>query len=211
MGGFSLVNNTSNIVIGLVGTSGSGKNEVSKMLESSNFFCIDADIVTNQVIMENQNKILDFFLHYDSKIKNNDGSLNKKKLSSLLFSNEKLLIQHENFIYPLIEEKILLLIKNSNSKFIILNAPTLHKSSLINITNIFIYVTAPYIIRVLRIKKRDNISLKKILLRFKNQKNNITYYKNQNKKIYYIYNWFTKKYLHSVVENIKEKIEKQYE
>ena len=61
MGGFSLVNNTSNIVIGLVGTSGSGKNEVSKMLESSNFFCIDADIVTNQVIMENQNKILDFF------------------------------------------------------------------------------------------------------------------------------------------------------
>ena len=74
------MNNTSNIVIGLVGTSGSGKNEVSKMLESSNFFCIDADIVTNQVIMENQNKILDFFLHYDSKIKNNDGSLNKKKI-----------------------------------------------------------------------------------------------------------------------------------
>ncbi|MEL3909238.1 MAG: dephospho-CoA kinase [Treponemataceae bacterium] len=192
------------IIIGLVGTSGSGKNEVAKCFSKRGCFIIDADLIGTETLYENEKKIIQMFENYSAKIKDVHGNLNKKEFAKLLFSNPKLLNIHEKFLLPLIEKKIRNIINNAKEKLIVLNAPTLHKTKLINDTDFFVYVNANYFLRLLRVKKRDARPLKDIILRFKNQKVFFTAYKNTNKKIYIIKNNFSKKHLQKKVDKILE-------
>lgn len=190
------------IIIGLVGASGSGKNEVAKCFAKRGCFVIDADVVGTETFYENEKAIIQMFESYSEKIKDNGGSLNKKEFAKLVFSKSELLRQHENFLLPLIEKKIRNIINNAKEKIIVLNAPTLHKTNLINDTDFFVYVKANFFLRLLRVKKRDARPLKDILLRFKNQKIFFRTYKNTNKKIYIVKNNFCKKHLQKKVDKV---------
>lgn len=189
------------IIIGLVGTSGSGKNVVAKYFENYDVSIIDADIISNEVLLQNQKTIIQNFKNINSKIENTDGTLNKSEFASILFSDSKLLKQHEAFMFPIIEKKILKVI-NEGKKIILLNAPTLHKTKLIKCVNFFIYVTANYFLRLIRVQKRDHLSLCNIILRFKNQNSFFQEYKKTNKKIYTIKNNFSKRSLYKKLNYI---------
>ena len=92
----------------------------------------------------------------------------------MVFSDEELLKKHEAFILPIIEEKIWEEIKRAFTEKperpILLNAPTLHKTSLIKKCLFILYIDAPFILRLIRAKKRDRLPLKNIWLRFSKQK-----------------------------------------
>lgn len=193
---------TEKIIIGLVGTSGSGKNEVAKCFNKYDALIIDADIISNEIFSQNEKTIIANFKNKNPQIENQDGSLNKSKFVVLVFSNPELLKQHEAFMFPLIEKKITKIINSSNKKIVVLNAPTLHKSKLITDVNFFIYVTANYFLRLFRVKKRDQTSFKNVILRFKNQNNFYGEYKKTGKKIYLIKNNFSKKSLQQKVDTI---------
>lgn len=190
------------IIIGLVGTSGSGKNEAAKFFTAADTLVIDADTIAHEVLHENEKTILAVFKKYTTKIENENGSLNKAELAKLLFSDPQLLKQHEAIIFPRIEEKIIALITASTKKIIVLNAPTLHKSKLMRVVHCFIYVTANYFLRMRRVQKRDTLSLREVFLRFKNQKNFLHEYQATGKKIYIIHNNFSKKYLGEKIKKI---------
>lgn len=169
-------------VIGLVGLSGSGKNEAAHCFEKHNALCIDADKVASDIISENAEHIIQMFYKNSPTIKNADGSLNKAALSKLLFSNSQLLKKQELFILPLIEARITRMISETDKPIVVLNAPTLHKTKLINVSDEFIFIKALYLIRLHRIRKRDGISYRQIIHRFHNQKNFFSFYKVHCKK-----------------------------
>lgn len=165
------------ILIGLSGPSCSGKNTASAILQDYGFYCIDADAVSRKVFAEYEKEILNLFQADAEKrginFKNEKG-IDKKAFALLVFSEEELLKKHEAFILPIIEEKIWEEIKRAFSEKserpILLNAPTLHKTSLIKKCLFILYIDAPFILRLIRAKKRDRLPLKNIWLRFSKQK-----------------------------------------
>ena len=165
------------ILIGLSGPSCSGKNTASAILQDYGFYCIDADVVSRKVFAEHEKEILNLFQAEAEKrginLKNKKG-IDKKAFALLVFSDEELLKKHEDFILPIIEEKIWEEIKMAFSEKperpILLNAPTLHKTSLIKKCLFILYIDAPFILRLIRAKKRDRLPLKNIWLRFSKQK-----------------------------------------
>ena len=165
------------ILIGLSGPSCSGKNTASAILEDYGFYCIDADAVSRKVFAEHEKEILNLFQADAEKrginLKNKEG-IDKKAFALLVFSDEELLKKHEAFILPIIEEKIWEEIKRAFTEKperpILLNAPTLHKTSLIKKCFLILYIDAPFILRIIRAKKRDRLPLKNIRLRFSKQK-----------------------------------------
>ena len=165
------------ILIGLSGPSCSGKNTASAILQDYGFYCIDADVVSRKVFIEHEKEILNLFQAEAEKrginLKNKKG-IDKKAFALLVFSDEELLKKHEAFILPIIEEKIWEEIKMAFSEKperpILLNAPTLHKTSLIKKCLFILYIDAPFILRLIRAKKRDRLPLKNIWLRFSKQK-----------------------------------------
>lgn len=165
------------ILIGLSGPSCSGKNTASAILEDYGFYCIDADAVSRKVFAEHEKEILNLFQADAEKrginLKNKKG-IDKKAFALLVFSDEELLKKHEAFILPIIEEKIWEEIKmaftEKPERPILLNAPTLHKTSLIKKCLFILYIDAPFILRLIRAKKRDRLPLKNIWLRFSKQK-----------------------------------------
>lgn len=165
------------ILIGLSGPSCSGKNTASAILQVYGFYCIDADAVSRKVFTEHEKEILNLFQADAEKrginLKNEKG-IDKKAFALLVFSNEELLKKHEAFILPIIEEKIWEEIKmaftEKPERPILLNAPTLHKTSLIKKCLFILYIDAPFILRLIRAKKRDRLPLKNIWLRFSKQK-----------------------------------------
>ena len=165
------------ILIGLSGPSCSGKNTASAILQDYGFYCIDADVVSRKVFAEHEKEILNLFQAEAEKrginLKNKKG-IDKKAFALLVFSDEELLKKHEAFILPIIEEKIWEEIKmaftEKPERPILLNAPTLHKTSLIKKCLFILYIDAPFILRLIRAKKRDRLPLKNIRLRFSKQK-----------------------------------------
>ena len=165
------------ILIGLSGPSCSGKNTASAILQDYGFYCIDADAVSRKVFTEHEKEILNLFQAEAEKrcinLKNEKG-IDKKAFALLVFSDEELLKKHEDFILPIIEEKIWEEIKMAFTEKpdspILLNAPTLHKTSLIKKCLFILYIDAPFILRLIRAKKRDRLPLKNIWLRFSRQK-----------------------------------------
>ncbi len=165
------------ILIGLSGPSCSGKNTASAILQDYGFYCIDADAVSRKVFTEHEKEILNLFQAEAKKrginLKNKKG-IDKKAFALLVFSDEELLKKHEAFILPIIEEKIWGEIKmaftEKPERPILLNAPTLHKTSLIKKCLFILYIDAPFILRLIRAKKRDRLPLKNIRLRFSKQK-----------------------------------------
>ena len=165
------------ILIGLSGPSCSGKNTASAILQDYGFYCIDADAVSRKVFTEHEKEILNLFQAEGEKrginLKNKKG-IDKKAFALLVFSDEELLKKHEAFILPIIEEKIWEEIKmaftEKPERPILLNAPTLHKTSLIKKCLFILYIDAPFILRLIRAKKRDRLPLKNIWLRFSKQK-----------------------------------------
>lgn len=165
------------ILIGLSGPSCSGKNTASAILQDYGFYCIDADAVSRKVFTEHEKEILNLFQAETEKrginFKNEKG-IDKKAFALLVFSDEELLKKHEAFILPIIEEKIWEEIKmaftEKPERPILLNAPTLHKTNLIKKCLFILYIDAPFILRLIRAKKRDRLPLKNIWLRFSKQK-----------------------------------------
>ncbi|UTC61438.1 dephospho-CoA kinase [Treponema sp. OMZ 787] len=168
---------TQPILIGLSGPSCSGKNTASSILEEYGFYCIDADAVSRKAFSEHEKEIFNLFQAEAEKLGidlKKEKGIDKKAFALLVFSDEALLKKHEDFILPIIEEKIWEEIKKAFAEKperpILLNAPTLHKTSLIKKCSFILYIDAPFILRLIRAKKRDRLPFKNIRLRFSKQK-----------------------------------------
>ena len=197
-------------LIGLAGQSCAGKNIVADFLEEKGYVVIDADKVAHIVLQEESEAVITRFSPHAEKrglpLRASDGSLDRKALSILLFSEPALLAEHEAFILPKIEERIRILIADAlleqPNRPIILNAPTLHKTSLTPECSFILYIKAPFFIRLIRGKRRDNISLCRLIARFLQQRDFFTQYLLQNADIVSVVNAGSVQALRKKIEHI---------
>lgn len=159
-------------VIGLTGQSGAGKTTVSRVFSQNGFAVIDADIISREVTQKGQPCLTELSEAFGSDIINSDGTLNRKRLGSIVFSDREKLRQLNGIIYPYIIYRIISRIdelSEEGRELILLDAPTLFEANADDLCDLIISVTADESIRMSRIIARDNITTEAAKKRFESQ------------------------------------------
>lgn len=159
-------------MIGLTGQSGAGKTTVSRVFSQNGFAVIDADIISREVTQKGQPCLTELSEAFGSDIINSDGTLNRKRLGSIVFSDREKLRQLNGIIYPYIIYRIISRIdelSEEGRELILLDAPTLFEANADDLCDLIISVTADESIRMSRIIARDNITTEAAKKRFESQ------------------------------------------
>lgn len=159
-------------VIGLTGQSGAGKTTVSGVFSQNGFAVIDADIISREVTQKGQPCLGELAEAFGSDILNIDGTLNRKKLGGIVFSDKEKLRQLNGIIYPYIIYRIISRIdelSEAGERLILLDAPTLFEANADDLCDLIISVTADEDIRLRRITVRDGITPEAAKRRFESQ------------------------------------------
>ena len=152
-----------------------GKNAAAKLLEKRGWLCIDADALVHEAIESEADKIIRTFSQDAQKrgidIVRQDGSVDRRSLGKLVFSDASLLAKQEAIVYPAIEKCAMQKIDSHEAKNIALNAAVLYKTpTLMRLCRAILYVEAPFSVRLLRAKKRDREAVRAICKRFRAQR-----------------------------------------
>lgn len=170
-----LINGDINMkIIGLTGSSGSGKSAVSRIFEKNGGYVIDADRIAHENIKKGNPAYNELKLSFGNDILFSNEEIDRKKLGELVFSDkEKLKLLNEisfKYIFEKISEKMDYIIKNPGDyRFIVIDAPLLIETGLNSISSEVWLICADEKIRLERIIKRDNIDISYAAKRLNNQ------------------------------------------
>lgn len=137
--------------------SGAGKTTVSEVFKENGFEVINCDIVAREVTEKGTACLKEIAEKFDGVL-NSDGTLDRKKLGSIVFNDKEKLTLLNDTIYPFITYRIIKRIENTQSKYILLDAPTLFESGIDYICDGVVSVVCDRELSVKRIMTRDNIS-----------------------------------------------------
>ena len=163
------------MIIGLTGSSGSGKSTVAGMLEALGFLIIDCDALS---------KSIDSVDKYKALVEENFGrevfdgeNISRKKLGRLVFSDKEKLGILTKISHPIIIELVISKIKENLGKDIIIDAPLLFESGLDSMCDTTIGIIADESLRSKRVMIRDSISEDYALARISSQQSSEFYRK----------------------------------
>ncbi|MFI3326361.1 MAG: L-threonylcarbamoyladenylate synthase [Clostridia bacterium] len=159
-------------IIGLTGTTGSGKSTVCKILAENFAKIIDCDKITKDPDTYNAKCLKDLQNAFGSDILK-ENILDRKLLAKRAFeSTEKTKLLNQ-ITLPVITDKINTIIenhKNDGAKLIVLDAPTLFEANADKFCTGIMVVTATKNLRLSRIIKRDNLTHTQAMQRINAQK-----------------------------------------
>lgn len=156
--------------IGLTGGIGSGKTVVANIFRQLGVPVYEADAEA-KTLTENSEEIKDEIKKYfGSEFFLKDGSLDRSKMASLVFSDDAKLSQLNSIIHPFVKNHFKdWMQKHSSGRYIIKEAAILFESGSDSGLDKIILITAPEQIRIRRVIERDNTSEEKVRNVIKNQ------------------------------------------
>jgi dephospho-CoA kinase len=95
---------TAPAIIAITGTIGSGKSTFSKMLQELGCIVISADSLARQVVLPGSEGLASIKRHFGDECIAPDGSLDRKKLASLVFTNPDKKASLESILHPKIRD-----------------------------------------------------------------------------------------------------------
>lgn len=159
------------LVIGLTGNIGCGKSSLSKILKDNSLDIIDADIISRE-IMSNNKLLEEVFQVFGEDVKDKDGTLNRKKLASIVFSDDKKLIALNDITHPAIKNEIKRRIKDIENKgrnIVIVDAALLIEGKFLDLIDKLIVITCGEKEQLNRVMDRDNSNMDEALNRISSQ------------------------------------------
>ena len=162
------------LIIGVCGTSGSGKGYICKKLEKYGLYHIDTDKVYRELSLKSsdcQKELTDFF---GEDIFDN-GQLNSRVLAAKVFEGEgseerlSMLNSITHKYIRLDTEQIIEKCRKQGYSAVLVDAPVLFESGFDGMCHATLCVTAPYEMKIDRITKRDGITKEKAVARLKTQ------------------------------------------
>ena len=160
-------------VIGLTGGTGSGKSTVAAYLEKKGCIIIDADKISRDLTKPGGEALEPIRRRFGADVFFEDGSLDRKKLGGIVFSDDAKLRSLEEITTDIVIKKILEKVehlkKNGFNGTVILDAPLLFECGMKDCTDENWLVTCDLENRIQRLIYRDGISRQSILDRMANQ------------------------------------------
>lgn len=93
-------------IIGLTGGIGTGKSTVSKIIQEKGFPVIDADLIAREVVNIGEPAYIETVKSFGETILRDDGSIDRKKLGSIVFNDTNLRHRLNSILHPQINKKM---------------------------------------------------------------------------------------------------------
>lgn len=152
------------IIIGLTGATGAGKGCFSRALNKEfGITHIDTDLVARSVVQPGKPCLADIKNAFGDKVINPDGTLCRRALGEIVFSDKQKLQLLNSITHHYITDEVLRIIeaaKKSGEQAVIIDAPLLFESGEDRLCHVTVGVVANKDIRKKRIIQRDGIDEK---------------------------------------------------
>lgn len=159
-------------VIGLTGGIGTGKSTVSAYLAEKGCRIIDADRISHQMTKKGSPCLTEIEEAFGKEVFLQDGSLNRKKLGEVVFSDPEKKEKLEQIITQRVMEKTLAEVeacRRKQERIVVIDAPLLFECGMQNDTDENWLVVCEKKIRFARIAARDGLNAEEIQERMRNQ------------------------------------------
>lgn len=145
-------------IIGVTGSSGAGKDTLCEILENKyNAEIVDADKIARELSKKGTMYLQSIVESFGSGIVDRKGELNRKKLSSIIYEDDKKREELNKLTFIYVVDEIKKRINKIKKKIIVVNAPLLFESNLDQVCDFVIAIIAERKVQIERIMKRDNI------------------------------------------------------
>ncbi|MBE7048755.1 MAG: dephospho-CoA kinase [Ruminococcaceae bacterium] len=145
------------VVIGLTGGTGCGKSMAATYLQQKGAYVIDADQIARHIVEPGQPALTEIAAVFPDVLLP-DGTLNRKKLGSLVFADRKALATLNHITHRYIIAEIEKLIDEGKQSFIVIDAPLLLECGLDRLCTLCIAICSNKENRLHRIMERDNLT-----------------------------------------------------
>ncbi len=143
------------MIIGITGGTGCGKTTLLKVIAEQGGLILDCDAIYHQLLATDKSLLDAIEARFPGTVE--DGRLQRKKLGSIVFSDENALLDLNKITHGAIRAEVLRRLEEK-PKLAAIDAIALFEGGLAELCDVTVAVTAPSEIRVLRLMKRDNIS-----------------------------------------------------
>ena len=143
------------MILGITGGTGCGKTTLLKVIEEKGGLVLDCDAIYHQLLTRDDHLLNDIEARFPCTVEN--GVLQRKKLGSIVFSDENALMDLNKITHGAIKAEVLRLLETA-PKLAAIDAIALFEGGLADLCDLTVAVTAPAEVRVQRLMKRDNIS-----------------------------------------------------
>ena len=155
-------------LIGLTGQTGAGKSAVAGYLSQRGFAVLNADKMVADVYRESPVCLKAVAACFGEDILRADGSLDRPLLAKRAFSSPENTALLGKIVHPFVIAETLRLLK-SQEGMVLLDAPQLFESDMDVLCDCIIGVTAPEVLRLERILRRDHLTEEQARERMKAQ------------------------------------------
>lgn len=150
------------LLFGLTGGIASGKSTVSQLLVKHGALLVDADQVARDVVEQGQPALQEIVSYFGQAVLNEDGSLNRSALGTIVFSDKDKLATLESITHPAIRERMFSTIEQYKDEdptaVIIADIPLLYETKQTELYEAIIVVYVPREMQIKRLMERNNIA-----------------------------------------------------
>lgn len=158
-------------IIGLTGGISTGKSTVSDYLASSyKLPILDADVYAREAVQPGSPPLEEIVKRYGEGMLLADGTLNRRELGNIVFSNSDERLWLEQQIHPYVRDRMnSALLSLSQNPIIVLSIPLLFEANLTNlVTEIWVVYCSPEQ-QTARLMQRNNLTLDEAKARINSQ------------------------------------------
>ena len=149
------------LIIGLTGPTGAGKGTFSQIaVRAFGAEHIDTDKIARQVVEPGSAGLAALVGYFGNGILRADGSLDRKKLAAIVFSDRSKLAALNGITHPLVEKEVEKRLADARERlcpFAVIDAPLLFESGEDKLCDVTVGILADEQTRLLRILARDGI------------------------------------------------------
>ena len=166
--GFQHINPRSkNCIIGITGGSGCGKSTLLGVIEKLGGYVIDCDKVYHHLLQRDDTLLFAIENRFPGTV--TDGTLDRKKLGSIVFADNAALADLNAITHKAVKQAVMQMLPTENG-LIAIDAIGLFEGELAPLCDLTVAVTAPEEERIRRLTARDGISEEYALSRIRAQR-----------------------------------------
>lgn len=159
-------------IVGITGGIASGKSLISDWLLAHNYPLIDADLISRQVLQDDQTLLAKIRDAFGQDLINSQGQLDRQKLGRIIFNDADKRKQLNAIMQPPIRQKIeaqLQQLKKKQATLVFLTVPLLYEQHYENLCDAVIVVMVDLPTQILRLQARNKLSQKEAQARINAQ------------------------------------------
>ncbi|MNH95790.1 Dephospho-CoA kinase [compost metagenome] len=159
--------------IGLTGGIACGKSTVSAMLVSRGAILVDADRIAREVVEPGSPALAKVVDQFGPAVLHPDGTLNRKRLGEIIFSQDEARKQLEGILHPSIRTTMRTRMAEAEQQYpdrlVVVDVPLLYESGLEVMFDEVLVVYVPREKQLARLMERDKLTLEQAEERLKAQ------------------------------------------